>query len=147
MSHTADRDLEFDLQQLAPRMREDLQFASEVYCALCNTDWRHADGTEWHGSWRYSAGLVATLRGRGEDYIDFYCTRACEEGTISDRVAAAMAELGWTGQGHGSKVIYAVEPTGEQRVWVNGDWINVDEATREHAELFTGNAADDPASD
>jgi hypothetical protein len=89
---------------------------------------------------------VATLRGRG-DYIDFYCTRACEEGTISDRVAAAMAELGWTGQGHGSKAIDALEPTGNRSVWVNGDWMNVDEARCDHPELFTGNAADGPGSD
>jgi hypothetical protein len=146
MSDT-DRNLEFDLQALAPRLRSDRGFADEMYCALCNTDWRHADGATWHGSWRYSAGLVATLRGRGEDYIDFYCTRACEEGTISDRVAVAMAELGWTGQGHGSKAIYALEPTGEQTVRVNGDWMNVDEARRDHPKLFTGNAAGDPESD
>ncbi len=138
MSDLADRDLEFDLQALAPRLRTDRSFADEMYCALCNADWRHVDGTSWHGSWRYSAGLIATLRGRGEDYIDFYCTRACEEGTISDRVASAMAELGWSGQGHGSKAVYALEPSGEQTVWVNGDWVSVEDARREHPELFSG---------
>ena len=147
MSDTADRDLEFDLQALASRLRDDRGFADEMYCALCNTDWTHVDGTEWHRAWRYSAGLVATLRGRGEDYFDFYCMCACEEGTISDRVAAAMAELGWTGQGHGSKAIYALEPSGKQTVWVDGDWMDVEEARRGHPELFTGNAADDPESD
>lgn len=86
--------------------------------------------------------MVADLRDRGEDYLDFYCTRACEEGTISDRVASAMAELGWTGQGHGSKVIYALAPTGERTVWINGDWVDVEEARRDHPELFTRNATD-----
>jgi hypothetical protein len=138
MSGEATRDLEFDLQALSGRLRGDRSFADEMYCALCNTDWRHVDGTTWHGSWRYSAGLIATLRGRGEDYIDFYCTRACEEGTISDRVAAAMAELGWTGTGHGSKALYTLEPTGEQTVWVDGDWISVEDARREHPEPFSG---------
>ena len=138
MSDPVDRDLEFDLHALAPRLRTDRGLAEELYCALCNTDWRHLDGTTWHGSWRYSAGLIATLRGRGEDYIDFYCTRACEEGTISDRVAAAMAELGWTGTGHGSKAVYALEPSGEQTVWVDGDWVSVEDARREHPELFSG---------
>jgi len=57
-----------------------------------------------------------------------------------------MAELGWTGQGHGSKAIYALEPTGNQTVWVNGDWISVDEARRDHPELSTGKVADDPES-
>jgi hypothetical protein len=138
MSDAGDRRIELDLQALAPLLQADRSFAEEMYCALCNTDWRHVDGTTWHGSWRYSAGLVADLRGCGEDYIDFYCTRACEEGTISDRVAAAMAELGWTGTGHGRKALYALEPTGEQTVWVNGDWVSVEEARREHPELFSG---------
>jgi hypothetical protein len=142
MSEQASRDLEFDLQALSGRLRGDQSFADEMYCALCNTDWTHVDGTTWHRSWRYSAGLVATLRGRGEDYMDFYCTRACEEGTVSDRVASAMAELGWSGQGHGSKTVYSLDPsTGEQTVWVNGDWADVDQARRDHPELFSGNAA------
>lgn len=142
-----DRDLEFDLQALASALRADRGFADEMYCALCNTDWRHVDGTEWHGSWRYSAGLVATLRGRGEDYIDFYCTRACEEGTISERVASVMAELGWSGQGHGSKALYSPDPSnGEQTVWVSGGWVDIEDARRERRErreLFTGDPADD----
>ena len=142
MSDDETRDLESDLRALSSRLRDDHSFADEMYCALCNTDWTHLDGTTWHRSWRYSAGLVADLRDRGEDYFDFYCTRACEEGTISDRVASAMAELGWTGQGHGSKVIYALAPTGERTVWINGDWVDAEEARRDHAELFTGSATD-----
>lgn len=106
-----DRNLEFDLQALSARLRADDAFATEMYCALCNVDWRHIDGTTWHGSWRYSAGLVATLRGRGEDYLDYYCsgipTRS--EGTISERIAAAMAELGWTGTAHGSDELYTYD--------------------------------------
>jgi hypothetical protein len=110
MSAPPDSSLEFDLQALSPRLRADDAFAVEVYCALCNSDWRHADGTEWHGSWRYSAGLVATLRGRGEDYIDFYCSgnRGPGEGTISERVAEALAALGWTGTGYGIERLYGV---------------------------------------
>ena len=147
MSDGETRDFEVALQALSGRLRGDDSFAHEMYCALCNTDWTHVGGTAWHGSWRYSAGLVATLRGLGEDYLDFYCTRACEEGTISDRVAAAMAVLGWTGQGHGNKAIYGLEPAGKRTVWVDGDWMDVDEARRDHPELFSGNAADDPDSD
>lgn len=111
MGGLADRDLEFDLQTLSARLRADDTFAVEVYCALCNTDWRHDDGTEWHGSWRYSAGLVATLRGRGEDYLRFYCSglRDGREGTVSDRVADAMAKLGWSGTGHGSDRIHETD--------------------------------------
>lgn len=144
MSAGDTRDLEFDLQALSGRLRGDRGFADEMYCALSNVDWEHDDGTAGRSmSWHYAAGLVASLRGRGEDYFDFYCTRACEEGTISDRVAAAMAELGWTGTGHGSRALYALDPNGEQTVWANGDWMNVDDARREHPELFNSDARRD----
>ena len=118
MGAPLDRSLELDLQALSPELRADDAFAVEVYCALCNVDWRHADGTTGHGSWRYSAGLVATLRGRGEDYLDFYCSglRAHAEGTISERAARALAALGWTGTGHGSEEVHATNFwTGETR--------------------------------
>ena len=62
MSEDETRDLEFDLQALSGRLRDDC-FADEMYRALCNTDWTHIDGTAWHGSWRYSAGLIATFAG------------------------------------------------------------------------------------
>ena len=147
MTDEVSRDFEFDLQALSGRLRCEEGFADELYCALCNTDWHHVDGTTWHGSWRYSAGLVATLRGRGEDYLDFYCTRACEEGTISDRVATAMAELGWTGEGHGSKALYSVDPvSGERTVWVGEEWMNLEDARREHPELFESDRPDDAES-
>jgi hypothetical protein len=56
---------------------------------------------EWPGgTWRYVADVVAHLRGRGEDYLDFYCSGG--EGAITDRVAAAMDALGWRGVGHGA---------------------------------------------
>ncbi|MEJ7893572.1 MAG: hypothetical protein WKF94_13145 [Solirubrobacteraceae bacterium] len=92
-----DRNLEYDLRQLAPALRQDHGFADQLYCALCNTQWVHDDGTEWSGSWRYTADIVAHLRGRGECYLDFYCSRSGAEGSISGRVRDAMAALGWHG--------------------------------------------------
>lgn len=97
MDESARRDLDVDLQALSARLRDERGLADELYCALCNVEWRHTDGSLRTMSWRYAAGLVADLRDSGEIYADFYCTRACDEGTISDRVAAAMSELGWTG--------------------------------------------------
>jgi hypothetical protein len=111
MSSDPDRNLEFDVQTLSARLRHDDTFAYELYCALCNVDWSHADGTEWSRSWRYSAGLIATLRGRGEDYMDFYCSGISThaEGTISERVAEAMADLGWTGTAYGSDELHLIK--------------------------------------
>jgi hypothetical protein len=121
------RDLEDDLRALADRVRDDDAFADELYCALCNADWVHDDGAEWTGSWRYAAGVVAKLRGRGEGYLDFYCSRSGAEGTISERVGAAMAVLGWRGIGHGAPLRLIDFRTGESKVLVDGDWIDASE--------------------
>jgi len=107
----SDRDLEVDLEVLADRLRDD-EFAREMYCALCNADWAHRDGTRWHGTWRHAAGLVARVRDRDEIYLDFYCSGHGAEGTISSRVATSMAELGWTGTGHGSDHVYVYDFSG-----------------------------------
>jgi hypothetical protein len=117
-----ERDLEHDLKALADRALLDYDFAVELYGALCNADWEHDDGTEWHATWRYAAGVVADLRGCGEFYLDFYCFGG--EGQISDRVADAMAELGWHGVGHGAQLRKFNPRTAES--WVlsaDGEWV------------------------
>lgn len=112
-----ERDLEHDIKALADRAREDREFAVELYAGLCNADWEHDDGTRWEGSWRYAGELIAHLRGRGECYLDFYCSGG--EGEITDRVADAMAALGWHGEGHGRALRTIDFRTG--RVEVLGD--------------------------
>jgi hypothetical protein len=116
------RDLEHDLKALADRARDDRDFAGELYAGLCNADWTHDDATEWSGSWRSAAGVVAQLRGRGEDYLDFYC--AGGEGEITDRVADALAHLGWHGVGHGASLRRIDFSTGEVKVLgADGEWV------------------------
>ena len=122
-----ERRLESDLSALANRLRIDDAFAGELYCALCNSDWLHDDGTEWCGSWRYSAGLVAALRDLSECYLDFYCSSTQAEGTISERVASALAELGWRGTGHGRELRLVDLRTGQSKVWRDGEWVNPDD--------------------
>ena len=75
-------------------------FADELYAAMCNVGWLKtqtgaADATPvpWSCSWRSSGGIVADLRNKGEEYLDFYCLG--REGQVSQRVAQALAELGW----------------------------------------------------
>lgn len=118
-----DRDLEHDIKALADRARDDREFAVELYGALCNAAWRHDDGTEWPGgTWRYVADVVAHLRGRGEEYVDFYCSGG--EGAITNRVAEAMAAIGWHGVGHGVR-LRAFDPiSGEVDVLSDdGQWV------------------------
>lgn len=80
-----------------PRILELLQddgFAKEFYAAACNADWTHESGYVENATWRGNGGWVAELRGRGENYLDFYCSGG--EGTITPRVEAELERLGWT---------------------------------------------------
>lgn len=121
------RDLENDLRALADQARDDDAFADELYCALCNADWVYNEGAEWTGSWRHAAGVVAELRGKCEDYLDFYCSPSGAEGTISKRVGATMAALGWRGTGHGAPLRLIDFHTGESKILVDRDWIDAGE--------------------
>ena len=118
-----ERELEHDIKSLANRARDDREFAVELYAALCNAEWRHDDGAGWSGgTWRYVGGLVADLRGRGEGYLDFYCSGG--EGEITDRVAEAMAVLGWRGVGHGARLLVIDPVSGEvEALGDDGRWI------------------------
>lgn len=90
-------------------------FAQALYAAMCNRQWRRADGTgeRWACSWRGAGGIVAELRGRGEIYVDWYCSgisdvdlepadapppaaeRPVPEGTVRDDVRDLLGRLGW----------------------------------------------------
>ena len=73
-------------------VRKDL-FATLLYAALCNTEWRHAaTGARWSCSWRSAGGIVATLRAEG-DYLDWYCSMG--EGLVDEHVLEEVQALGW----------------------------------------------------
>lgn len=73
-------------------VRSDL-FATLLYAALCNTEWRHAaTGARWSCSWRSAGGIVATLRAEG-DYMDWYCSMG--EGLVDEQVLGEIQALGW----------------------------------------------------
>jgi hypothetical protein len=74
---------------------QDLDFATDLYRALCNMRWQSKTEPEniYSCSWRYAGGLVANLRGQGEDYLDFYCSD--REGTITDEVKHFFDASGW----------------------------------------------------
>lgn len=68
-------------------------FATLLYAALCNTEWRHrATGERWSCSWRSAGGVVAHVRGEG-DYLDWYCSGG--EGLVDEGVLAEIEALGW----------------------------------------------------
>lgn len=71
----------------------DDEFARQLYASLCNVEWVKGD-EHYACSWRYAGDLVASLRGKGEDYMDFYCSGG--EGRVSEAVRYCLAQLGYT---------------------------------------------------
>ncbi|MDE2621545.1 MAG: hypothetical protein KGL54_15415 [Sphingomonadales bacterium] len=80
-------------RSLGPAMREDDALASEMWSALANLDWARDDGDTAGYSFRAAGDLVAAVRGKGEDYMDWYCSGPYA--VVSERVAAALAQEGW----------------------------------------------------
>jgi hypothetical protein len=90
-------DLEGDIiadEKLNTLIQEDASFAHEMYCALCNVIWTSPNRNQFTASWRYAGGVVANLTGRGEDYLDYYCSGG--EGIVSARVETEMKRIGWS---------------------------------------------------
>jgi len=85
--------MEEDLHQLKDKMVEDVEYARDVYRALCNNIFIKNDKQLWSASWRYIGGIVADIRDEGEDYLDFYCSG--NEGIITDEVKEDLKKLGW----------------------------------------------------
>jgi hypothetical protein len=69
----------------------------------------------WTASWRAAGGIVAELRNKGEDYMDYYCSgmkgglsydtkdddkyfednKYVSEGEVTDEIAEDLNKLGW----------------------------------------------------
>lgn len=110
---------------------EDKYYAQNLYASWCNMQWgrRTVWGDKagdlgalsidhanlWSASWRAAGGIVADLRDKGEDYMDYYCsgmrgglsfdgdgddeyyerTRYMSESVVSDEIAQDLGNLGW----------------------------------------------------
>ena len=113
-----ERDLYEDIRADAEVMAklQDNRYAQNVYAALCNMRWQPAEvwpvlsEEYWSCSWRSAGGLVADLRGQGEDYMDWYCSGIGSglgngdsdgskgyvgEGEVTDEIRTDFARLGW----------------------------------------------------
>ena len=104
---TLNPDLERDLidcQTIKDKVRNDDGYARRLYAALCNTKWYHdsvvhsskQNVNHWSCSWRYAGGIVSTLRARGGDYLDYYCSG--NEGCIGDDIRLDLIRIGWRGE-------------------------------------------------
>lgn len=72
---------------------KNIEYAKNLYAALCNNVFVKND-TEWSCTWRYAGSIVAKLRWKNEDYLDFYCSG--NEGSITPEVQQDLENLGWT---------------------------------------------------
>jgi hypothetical protein len=83
-----------DLQTLSVLV-DDNEFATNLYRALSNMQWKQKENPNnvYACSWRYAGGLVAELRNKGENYLDFYCSGS--EGWVAPEVEKALNKLGW----------------------------------------------------
>jgi hypothetical protein len=104
---------------------DDRRYAQNLYAAWCNMQWcpkqfwpilrQDPDKDLWSASWRGAGGIVANLRNKGEDYMDYYCsgmggfatydlnegeeymakTGYVPEGQVTDEIAEDFNKLGW----------------------------------------------------
>lgn len=104
------------------RTRDD--YAQNLYAAFCNMQWckrkmwNVLKEEYWSCSWRGAGGVVADLRNKGEDYMDWYCSgmggvaafteddpdslesnfykkKYVPEGTVTEEIEQDLGELGW----------------------------------------------------
>lgn len=95
--------LELDLMKsddIANKCKYSDIYSQNLYAALCNNRFFYGD-EEWTCSWRHSGNIVADLRNKGEDYIDWYCSGMSskegyvEEGFVTDEIKLDLIKLGW----------------------------------------------------
>jgi hypothetical protein len=114
-----DKDLYEDFRANPVLMQkiQNKQYAQNVYAALCNMRWQPTEVIPilkdefWSCSWRSAGGIVADLRGSGEDYMDYYCSGIGDglgngdadrtrgyvaEGLVTDEIREDFAAMGWT---------------------------------------------------
>jgi len=85
---------------------QDDEYAQKMYAAFCNVLWYklNAEPNEWTVSWRTAGGIVAELRSKNEDYLDFYCSGIASvddlsvtpEGTVDPEIIEDLKNLGWS---------------------------------------------------
>ena len=118
-------DLEEDIRncpELMAKIRaDDKRYAQNLYAAWCNMQWCKRElwpvlkEEYWTASWRGAGGIVAHLRNKGEDYMDYYCsgmrgglsfdgkeddeyferTGYQSEGVVSEEILNDLDKLGW----------------------------------------------------
>ena len=76
------------------KIRNDDEFAKQIWSALTNITWTHENGTEFYNAtFRTAGGLIADIRGTG-NYMHWYCESP--DGIVSNEIETAMKTKDWT---------------------------------------------------
>jgi hypothetical protein len=84
-------------QALGEQMKQDPELCKQVWSAMANVTWWYHKGQpdeeEFGASFRAAGGIIADIIEEG-DYMDWYCCGPYSQ--VSDTIAEAMAQKGWT---------------------------------------------------
>lgn len=89
-------ELDIDIRkdkEIVEKLKSSYKYAKKLYSSLCNVLW-FKDGQRWSASWRMAGDIVASIRGNGENYLDYYCSG--DEGHVDKEVEEDLKRLGWT---------------------------------------------------
>jgi hypothetical protein len=111
-------DIEND-KHMVEKIRAHKWYAQNLYAAMSNMRWQKLNVIDiltdeyWSATWRSAGGIVARIRGNGEDYLNYYCSGIREvdydeevnkewdekkyvaEGDVTDEIRADLLKLGW----------------------------------------------------
>ena len=79
---------------LGERMRLNKDVGQQMWSALANVEWRSTDGKDTASyTFRAACDMIAAIRDKSENYLDFYCNSPYP--LVSELIREAMAGVGW----------------------------------------------------
>lgn len=79
---------------LGDTMRADRSLRTDMWSALANQGWKHADGHTANYSFRAAGDLIAAICDDGTNYMDYYCSG--DYPYVAERISTPLAAKGWT---------------------------------------------------
>lgn len=121
MNYDLVEDIRNSQEMMAKIRSDDRRYAQNLYAAWCNMQWCKREmwpvlkEEYWSASWRGAGRIVADLRNKGEDYMDYYCsgmrgglsfdgkdddayferTGYASESEVKEEIAQDLDKLGW----------------------------------------------------
>lgn len=97
-NYQEDQSISFEvlLNKLFSEKVQNENFAKKLYDCLCNTIWYNKTTNDIYScTWRYAGGIVADMRKKGENYLDFYCQGFSDEGDYHQEIYEELNQNGF----------------------------------------------------